>query len=50
MVFDDIPEDAEMSYPCPHSPHCGGDVMFNFESKRWECSKCDFSAAAEHKG
>lgn len=41
MCFDDIPEDAEESYPCPED--CGGNVRRDPDGI-WCCDTCDWSA------
>lgn len=45
MSFDDIPEDAEPTHPCPE---CGGNVFFRNTTQQWECLICDFVAAKEN--
>ena len=52
MGFDAIPEDRELSYPCPNSAEgCTGSVTH--KGAIWACDKCDFSYLSmdtlEHK-
>jgi ribosomal protein L37AE/L43A len=37
--FDDIPEDSELSFPCPQ---CRGVVHRSIVTGDWECMDCDF--------
>lgn len=39
MSFDSIPEDREMSFPCPDCDN--GNVTKN-DNGEWECNSCDF--------
>ena len=39
MCFDDIPEDAEESWPCPNCEE--GEITKNKDGN-WECSICDW--------
>lgn len=44
--FDDIPEDRELSFPCPEG--CGGDVTQNIlNKKKWRCNNCDWTTGGD---
>lgn len=40
-MFDSIPEDRELSYPCEECDE--GNVNYNESNDRWECDNCGFS-------
>ena len=41
MSFEDIPEDKEISYPCPNE--CGGNVVQDKnQGNMWQCDNCDW--------
>jgi ribosomal protein L37AE/L43A len=46
MSFDAIPEDKELSYPCPNGEHDGCTGSVTQKGAIWECDKCDFSFLA----
>ena len=49
MSFDDIPEDSELSFPCPND--CGGNVTEhdNGKGKYWECDNCDWKSFEDNE-
>ena len=47
MAHDDIPEDQQPSYQCPH---CDGSVTLNKDEQVWECDSCEFFAPFEEDG
>lgn len=47
MGFEDIPEDARESHPCPD---CGtGNVTLNFDETKWECENCNYEYEIEEE-
>ena len=45
MSFEDIPEDARESYPCPNCET--GNIVLSFDESQWECDTCNYVASGD---